>query len=713
MRNKLLSIMLIVCMSASLCACAKDTPDITASEQPQVVVEPAEEESQAAEGTEVAEELAGDTDYLGGTPWIASNYVENAKASSDVSLNDDFYLSNNRQWIIDNSIKPGFQREQYLSSFESELNSRLERIMTDTSISDSHEAELVQTYYASFLDWDERDAEGVKPLLPYLEEIEAIENVDDLHDYFCRDKIVLADFFPWSNTPSPVDASKWSVAVFSPEIFLNDVTDYDSLDNMDEYTQLTYDSYKGIVEKILVKAGYSEEEAEAIYEGAIQFEKLFSQYCYTLDDWALVDTVDAVNHQMYSVDDLEQFGGYSVLKRVLEREGYPADTQIILNEKMDFFDNYDRIVCDDNIEIMRDYLIAHSASYAAKMLDKECFYAKIDVDNALLGATGYKEETEYAISETKSILGWPASKLYCDEYVSEQDKQNIYDVIKDIIEEYKVMLREEDFLSDDTKESAIKKLENMEINCMYPDEWDDYSELELSGNFLEISMQITRFEQRKSAKDFTKPVDRKQFADTPITVNAYYNPGTNSINILPGLVGDVLYRSDMPIEEVYAKVGAVIGHEISHAFDPVGANYDEIGNYKCWWTDEDIKTFEALRQKLVDYYDSIVVWDGLSCNGEMEKGEACADMAGIGAVLRLAAKQDNFDYDLFFRSFAQLWASNVAPTYIQYMIMYDEHPLPNLRVNVTLAQFDEFYETYGIKEGDGMYIAPEDRVKIW
>ncbi len=116
---------------------------------------------------------------------------------------------------------------------------------------------------------------------------------------------------------------------------------------------------------------------------------------------------------------------------------------------------------------------------------------------------------------------------------------------------------------------------------------------------------------------------------------------------------------------------------------------------------------------MVDYYDNIKVWDGIYCDGEQLKGEVCADMAGIGVLLRLAAQRDDFDFDLFFKSYSRLWASNITPGYVQYMAMYDEHPIPYLRVNVVLAQFDEFYSTYGIKEGDGMYIAPEDRVKIW
>ena len=173
-----------------------------------------------------------------------------------------------------------------------------------------------------------------------------------------------------------------------------------------------------------------------------------------------------------------------------------------------------------------------------------------------------------------------------------------------------------------------------------------------------------------------------------------------------------MYRSDMSDEELMAKLGCVIGHEISHAFDSSGAQYDKNGNMKNWWTKADYAAFRARNEKMVAYYNKMHPWAGQDFYGSIMTGEACADMAGLKAVLRLAAQQKDFDYDKFFRAFADVWLlKDTLP--MAYMRINDVHPMGYLRINCTLQQYDEFLDFYGITEGDGMYLAPEDRVAIW
>lgn len=168
----------------------------------------------------------------------------------------------------------------------------------------------------------------------------------------------------------------------------------------------------------------------------------------------------------------------------------------------------------------------------------------------------------------------------------------------------------------------------------------------------------------------------------------------------------------MSDEELYSRLGMVIGHEISHAFDSAGAQFDKDGNMNMWWNEEDYKAFEEKNKKLADYYSAMSPWAGQYFNGSIMTGEACADMGGMKCMLRIAAKKDGFDNDKFFRSYAQFWLSKFTKNTALYYLT-DEHPMPYLRVNCVLQQFDEFCDLYDIKEGDGMYLAPEDRVNIW
>lgn len=652
-------------------------------------------------------------DCKGGNPWINSDIEENVKNNYDTDLKDDFALAINKDWVLNNPIEEGRAGKDYLSSFEDELLLRLKGIASDDSYEGNHDAELVSAYYNAFLDWDSRNAAGVEPVKPYLEEINAIESMDDLYEYSSKARLTISDVYGWSIYVSPEDSTRNIVYISAPEIFLNDAADYENLNKMDSYTKQVYEAKSKMVKAVLSRCGYSDKEIDSIFKGAIEFERIYSQYCYTNDDYYLTETTDILNSQLYTPEELSKMAGTEVYFNSFENWGLTDVPQIQLYEKMDYFEHLADIYNEENLELMKDYLLAHTAASSMGKLDKELYYECLDIVNELNGSTGYLPEEEIAISKVSNNLGWPLSKLYCDKYVTEEDKQEVYDIISDIIDEYKVMISEEEFMSAETKANAINKLDNMAIKCMYPEEWYDYSGLELSGSYFDMNNAITEFEIQKMVNEFNDPVDRFKWTCTPITVNAFYSSTENSINILPGLIGDVLYNKDMEKEEVYAMLGVVIGHEISHAFDPNGAMYDETGNFNNWWTEEDYERFDSLTQKLVAYYDNITIWKDFNCNGEMVKGEACADMAGVACVLRLAKKDPDFDYDLFFRSYARLWASNTTANAEYSYGAYDEHPLSYLRTNVVVAQFDEFYETYDIKEGDGMYIAPEDRVKIW
>ena len=209
-------------------------------------------------------------------------------------------------------------------------------------------------------------------------------------------------------------------------------------------------------------------------------------------------------------------------------------------------------------------------------------------------------------------------------------------------------------------------------------------------------------------------MDKELWNINILSTNAYYDPTNNSINIIPGFFCDATYRSDMSIEEKYGALGSVIGHEISHAFDTNGAQYDANGNVKDWWSEEDYDSFMDRADKLVGYFDNVVAFDDETpIKGQLIQTEAIADMAGFKCMLLMAKKIDGFDYDKFFRANAKLWARAGTLEYMEKCALTDPHPLHYLRSTATIQQFDEFYETYDIKEGDGMYLAPEKRIAVW
>jgi len=195
-------------------------------------------------------------------------------------------------------------------------------------------------------------------------------------------------------------------------------------------------------------------------------------------------------------------------------------------------------------------------------------------------------------------------------------------------------------------------------------------------------------------------------------VNAFNAFTENSIKIIAGILGGRFYRPDMKDEELYGSLGAVIGHEISHSFDATGCQFDKHGAMKNWWTQEDWAAFSKRTQKIADYFDSMTTLGSSHQSGKTVQVEAAADIGGIKVMLALAKKKPGFDYKLFFETYAHLWAG-VSKKEFAGILLNDTHPFNYLRVNVTLQQFDEFIETYGIKPGDKMYLPKEDRISIW
>ena len=225
-------------------------------------------------------------------------------------------------------------------------------------------------------------------------------------------------------------------------------------------------------------------------------------------------------------------------------------------------------------------------------------------------------------------------------------------------------------------------------------------------------MQIQKYKLEQDVEAFAGPVNNKKWSALPQEVNCFYQPVENAIYIMGAFAQGGMYNSEMSDEELYAKLGMVIGHEISHAFDIRGSQYDRDGNQIDWWTAEDKKEFRRRNDKMIAYYETIHPWGGQDLDGLRLAGEACADLTGMQCILGIVAEKPGFDYDAFFRAYADMWCTKLKPEFIT-LYLEDVHPLKYLRINVVVQQFEEFYETYGIREGDNMYLAPEDRIRIW
>lgn len=369
--------------------------------------------------------------------------------------------------------------------------------------------------------------------------------------------------------------------------------------------------------------------------------------------------------------------------------------------------------------MMRDTMIVKGVIQRASDLDRECYDWSNDCADEIEGVDQEQDDETFFAESVSGMMKWPVAQLYTENYLKKEDKERISEIVEEIKDAYHGILEDADFLSDETREKAIEKLEAIEPRVLYPDSWEKYSCEGLDfkgpdegGMLWEALQKLEDWELDEEVEEFTAPVDKEIWAVTPQTFNCSYDPHSNCMYILGAYARGGIYNSEMSDEEVLAKLGISIGHEISHAFDRTGAQFDKNGNMKNWWTDEDKAEFKKRNARLAEYYDNIHPWEGQNLKGKTITGEACADMAGMKVVLKIAEKKKDFDYDKFFRAFANLWLTK-ENLQMAWAHLENEHPMNYLRINCTLQQYDEFLDQYGITEGDTMYLAPEDRVNIW
>ena len=323
-------------------------------------------------------------------------------------------------------------------------------------------------------------------------------------------------------------------------------------------------------------------------------------------------------------------------------------------------------------------------------------------------------------------LPGPLDQIYVAAHCTPELKNEVRELIDSIVAYYSEMISGVTWLSESARIATQEKLSNMVIRCVYPDQFVDYSGLDFKGcrnneggTLPQAVAAINRFHLQRSLEKAGQKVDRgfwdmsEEYKSTTVC-NAFYMPSENSTNILAGIVTDEMYATDMTIEEKLAGLGMIIGHEITHAFDTTGYKFDKDGKLNPWWSTADVEAFDLRASSLIKYYNSITPYPGaLMYMGDQVSGEAIADMGAVKCILGIAQTIPDFDYDLFFRSYAKLWRTCWDLEVEKARAKSDPHPLNFLRTNVTLMQFDEFNQTYDIQPGDGMYMDPAQRISVW
>ena len=727
MKKRLIAAFLTGCMIFSICGCnaATNVPaqsDEGGTDASVAAVEEAAtdaavtvaEEGAADESVMAAEEAESESPVIDdGDPWIASNLKENVVNSEKPSVKDDFNRAVNYDWVCSTDIPEGYVAYSTLTQTGDIVKDKIIATLEDDSI-EGHDAELVRGLYKAYLDWDKRNETGLSELESIIKDIESLSDLSAVSEFICDfDRSFFSPaMLTIANMPDLLDSNKYVAAVEHVPFILSDSAEYKSRTN---YGQLTYDADKKLFISLMGRMGYAKEAAEKLFDDCMTFETSFAEKSYSTAETHDPDYFSKITNY-YDFDELAGLSPNYPLKEFIESSGYGNAEKFLVLEP-ESITRVSELYTDENLEMIKGYLIVQTVMNCAStkcVLDKEATDLAIEAQNAISGSQGTLSDKDYAYRIVNGVLAEPLAKAYIIKYDPSEKKEVITGVCRNVVDVCREMLEAEDWLSDETKELALEKLDNIKIVVAEPIEYKDFSGLDTSGlGYFDMVKTIDKYIVELDKKNINGEVNKNLWSESPLETNAFYNPQNNSINIQLGILDGDAYNDNMSKEELYGAIGPIIGHEISHAFDTNGAQFDKDGNYNNWWKEEDFEAFRARAQRLVDYYDRITVFGDEKVNGTMIQTEAIADMTGLEIMLLLASKEDNFDYKRFFESYANLWKKIGTYENISMLLTQDEHPLNYIRINTCVQQFDEFYETFDVKEGDGMYLAPEDRVLVW
>ena len=627
-------------------------------------------------------------------------------------IKDDLYEAVNGEWLKTAKIpddKPatgGFN--DLVDEIDKQLMDDFDAYAAGKEKSDdSRFNEMIKLYrLAKKFDW--RKKVGPQPLKRMLA---SVENLNSYEDYQSQ----------WKNwilagMPSPIsfdidadmkNATVYALFASSPSLILPDKSYYEA-EKKAQHDQLLQ-LWSSMVEALMDKLGYSKEEAKKIIDDAIKFDALLAPNVKSAEEAA--DYSKMYNPQTVAelASATDQLDIAAIIKQLVGEE----PEKIIVTEP-EYFKSLNKIL-QDNFELFKNWALIRVIRENASYLDDEMREINGRYGRALSGSKKPVSQRKFAFYLARDMFSQVAGDYYGKKYFGLQAKADVHHMVEQMIKVYKGRLTNNQWLSKDTRDKAILKLDKLGIQVGYPDKipalYDQFKIDEEESLIANLNQLIVTANKELFSR-WNTPVDRMRWEMSAATVNAYYHPFKNIIVFPAAILQAPFYSLKQSSSQNYGGIGAVIAHEISHAFDNNGSLFDEFGNLNNWWTDEDSAHFKQLAQKMIDEFDGIP-FAGQKVNGKLTVSENIADAGGLSCALEAAKTEADFNAQEFFINWATIWRMKATEQYMQLLLSIDVHAPQKLRANIQAENLDDFYTAFEIKPGDEMYRAPEDRVHIW
>ncbi len=661
-----------------------------------------------------------------------------AAAAERVRLEDDYYEAVNGELLKQKEIPPdsyGWNWFYELSRDGEQVKEEIVSQVTDENsrYEDGTDEQKIRDLYRTAMDMEGRRAVGLGGLKPWLDRINGSRDIQEYAESvaaFLRETgdYSLLKIFAASDLE---DSGVYSWYLSGPDLGLGKET------LEDPGQEALVEQYQEYVSRLLAcAAGLEEPPSHLCLAGAAEttpqldaedspYDRAAAEIVGFQKDMAAaaLPLAEQWNPEKignyYTTEDIQDLLANLDVKAVLSAAGMNEDVDRMIVMEPELLKQVNSRLTEDNLKLLKNYTSFCILQDFAPYLTPEIRDTVISWRNEQNGIQEIRPDQKLALSILESKLGFEMGKLYVEQTFSSQDKAAVENMVQELKNVYRERISQMEWMGDDTKEAAGRKLESMTVKVGYPDIWpQDHSQVKIlppekGGSLIDNVLALKRAETDAAWRKAEEPVDRSQWEMTPQTVNAYYNPANNEIVFPAGILQPPYYDREASHASNMGGIGMVIAHEMSHAFDDMGAQYDEKGNYNMWWSQEDFDSFQKLGEKVAAYYNRQEGVGGRSINGEQTLGENIADLGALNCVTAQVGDDPEQLRELFQR-YAVIWAEKLTEKAQLDRLNTDVHSPGKVRVNAVLRCTDAFYRAYPeIKDGDGMYLAPEDRAGIW
>lgn len=638
-------------------------------------------------------------------------FIERTYALYGTNPKDDFYAYVNKDTLNELEIYSGNLSAGTIENLQIETVSQVDFILEDILINDhkygTPEQKIADLFFC-IVDSNSRNEQGIKPIKKYLDMIDDANNISELTnlEYIISEELCTTSFLGFSLGIDLDDSTKYVLCFGGMSPLMNKEFYFEEGEKQDAYIELL---------TTLLKLG-EESEEEASFNAKEYFELEKELAAVMLDSEGRNDISRMYTPSTFGK--IESMYPDFDMDKVLEYSGLSKSDKVLVLD-IDMAEKFSEIYNQSNFNALKTAMKLSLLYSLGGLLSGDFKLASYKFESVVMGAEGFHDVYQDAVLVVKNVMPEYISKRYVDMFFDEKSKKDVEQMTRDIIDIFKRRIDNLTWMSEETKEKAKLKLDTMNMKIGYPEYQGSFIDnvdiipREKGGTYFSNMIAISK-EARKQLKSVQlSKVDRDAWAMPPYTVNAGYDPSRNEIVIPAAMLQSPFYDKNASYEENLGGIGYVIAHEVTHAFDPNGAQFDEFGNVNNWWTDEDYEAFGLLCDKAAAFYQGEEPIPAVQTNGRLTLNENIADIGGVACITQLAKEKGKTDYKALYTSVARAWAGTSFREYAEYLSQVDVHSNGKIRVNRVLVNFPEFYEAFDITKGDGMYVPPEERITVW